>query len=365
MTRVPHGNRAEAERVEVALDVPRFVYYLTEQPPQIAIRATAPMDSPSWVPRRWPPVGLMQALCATPGIVERGIGGEQHIPLRDIPRETDPTAEVDQLFIILKRFDRLPIVVLTRPDRRRRGAPPPTYVLDGSDLAKKLCGQAHVVQMPPDACRRWTDLVGREMTAFWGAVAIYQPVLAMLQDEDPARHERWLAEQILSFSYGSDEGTEAFGNFLLDKLARTAARRRVEGHPLFFYDYVASCRVGNAIHETRESQRAESVEALQEQVSTMSDRVVAAEASARDWEQIANDCDIEAQQARREFLVVADQLALGERRTQDRSGRPVSAESQIPSSLKEGRGDMWQHAGCPTSLLSTLASDKGSRGLRL
>lgn len=341
LTRRDSSNPDAVERVDVALDAPRC-YHVDDQPPQIAVRVTASDGSYLWPPRLWPPIPLMRALATSPGLSESGVGpADTRVAVGTGPWALRDRADVDSLFAFLIRPDRLPLVVLTRPEARRPGAPESDYLIDPQSLAEQACGLAHVVAMPPDATRRWTELVGRELTVFWGAIAIYQPIAASIEDEDPRRHRRWLAEHVLQFEYGPKRGTPAFTDHLLDELGTAAARRwhRTVGYPLFFYDYIESCRFNarqrEAVQRLREDASPGQGDAQSAVVSTdeLEARLTAAEREVADWQQLAEEFEREARQAREDYILVANQLALGEQRMKDDGGRSISAESAMPATL--------------------------------
>lgn len=353
-TRISASNPEAAERVEVAIDVPRFVYYITERPPEIAVRCTHTWDSYLWPPRNgWAPTELMRALSAKPGILERGIPTEPVVPILDRPVEIASREDVDALFALLLRADRLPIVVVTKAEARRPGAPPPDYLLDVTSLARRACGLAHIVLMPPETTRRWTELVGRELAVFWGAVALYNPILAPITDEEPHRHRRWLAQQVLEFMFGPESGPAAFEGYLIDLFCERAARRRVVGFPIFFYDYIESCRFNlrqrRAVPAALRAPTVEDSEELTRRVAALQLELDGTRAERDEWRQLAEGSDAEAEQARSDYLLVADQLSRGERRTRDASGRPQTAEADIPTGLSELRA--WAEKWFPHKLV--------------
>ncbi|MYD53518.1 MAG: hypothetical protein F4W96_04340 [Chloroflexi bacterium] len=87
--------------------------------------------------------------------------------------------------VILSHERRLPIVVLSQTDDGQTA-------LDPGTLQDRLAGLATVAVLQPQATWELTDLLGRHLTCFRGAVRIYWPGC---QPEDISyRHRRWLFE---------------------------------------------------------------------------------------------------------------------------------------------------------------------------
>jgi hypothetical protein len=123
----------------------------------------------------------------------------------------------------------LPVILLTQPDRRRlpvaaRVAP---YVLDVDALARRAAGIAHVVLLPSDRGFGWTDLVGKEWSAFHGSVRTYYPGLSF-EDDSPYSHPLASLERILFWSHDNLAGEEAFAEFLLEKTFAHGASKRMD-----------------------------------------------------------------------------------------------------------------------------------------
>lgn len=110
------------------------------------------------------------------------------------------------------------------------------YLLDHESLARRVPGVAYVVTMPRLLGYRWTEMVGKPWSAFWGAVRTYRPGINFEQDS-PADHPRALAERVLSMRYGNETMEKAFEQLLVDRAFEHTASRRVDwGTCLFLAD---------------------------------------------------------------------------------------------------------------------------------
>ena len=105
-------------------------------------------------------------------------------PLADQVEPLD-RSEIGELVELLYREDRrLPVVVITEGEDGQTGVP-----LDV--LSRRIAGSAHIVHLGPEAAWELTHRVGKRMSAFNGAVRLYQPGLREI-DEDPFGHPLWL-----------------------------------------------------------------------------------------------------------------------------------------------------------------------------
>jgi hypothetical protein len=130
---------------------------------------------------------------------------------------------------------RLPVVVLTQPDKSRFQITVADYVLDPCDLANRCCGLAHVVQLPWELGYEWTSLVGKPWSTYLGAVRTYMPGLDF-ENDLPAMHPSTFAEKVLFWRMPGDDriGEAPFTDFLVERLYQQAAVRRLELAGLHF-----------------------------------------------------------------------------------------------------------------------------------
>jgi hypothetical protein len=91
------------------------------------------------------------------------------------------------------------------------------YSIDYNYLAYKAFGLAHVALLSDNLSYKWTDLVGKEWSAFKGTVRTYYANLAFDED-DPLRHPLSTHQRILNWEAGSKIGPDAFNQFLISQL---------------------------------------------------------------------------------------------------------------------------------------------------
>lgn len=128
----------------------------------------------------------------------------------------------------------LPVYLLTTPDKRRLNMRLAPFLLDHERLARRVQGLAHVVTMPRNLGYKWTELVGKPWSAYWGAVRTYRPGLDV-ESQLPTNHPLMLAERILAFKYKNLTMERAFEEFLVDRAFEHSAGRHVNWGPCLFY----------------------------------------------------------------------------------------------------------------------------------
>jgi len=117
--------------------------------------------------------------------------------------------------VLLDPERQLPVILLTEVDPARIPFRVPRYLLDPDALAQRTLGVAYVVTMPSGLGFRWTDNVGKEWSAFQGAVRTYRAGLSFEQD-DPHKHPLTLPERIVCWT--EDGGWEkAYTDFLVQQ----------------------------------------------------------------------------------------------------------------------------------------------------
>jgi len=111
----------------------------------------------------------------------------------------------------------LPVYVLTQPDPEQLDIEVSEFLLDGRRLARETLGVAHVVEMPREVSFAWTDLVGKEWSAFLGAVRTYRPGLDFARDTLYS-HPLALPDKILFWKDDDGNiGEKVFEKFLMRK----------------------------------------------------------------------------------------------------------------------------------------------------
>lgn len=130
---------------------------------------------------------------------------------------------------------RLPVVVLTQPDKSRLGVFVSDYVLDTRELANRCCGLAHVVQLPWELGYKWTEIVGKPWSVYLGAVRTYMPGLDFDLDS-PSDHPSTYAEKVVFWKQPGDDrvGEGPFTDFLVGRLFQRLTFGRADWGGLLF-----------------------------------------------------------------------------------------------------------------------------------
>jgi hypothetical protein len=138
-------------------------------------------------------------------------------PLSGKPWLIESEADLFELRAFLLNPARtLPVTMLTEPDKKQVLVPVADYVIDPHDLALKTQGLAHIVMMPSAWGFRWTQLMGKRWTAYYGAVITYRPGMNV-EEDPPYVHPKVLLDHILFWRHRELEGEKAFSEFLIDK----------------------------------------------------------------------------------------------------------------------------------------------------
>lgn len=127
-------------------------------------------------------------------------------------QDEDDLGDLYELVASPERF--LPIVLVTEP-----------YRIGVDEFARRAIGVAHVVALPDNLSRAWADLIGKEMTAYLGAIRTYNPDVD-LRNGSPFDHPMMLGGKVASF-VGPDGATggDAFAEWLLRKAYRVGCAR--------------------------------------------------------------------------------------------------------------------------------------------
>lgn len=105
-----------------------------------------------------------------------------------VSNETDAENLTDWLASTSRR---LPVIVASGDER---SAEPNQPLVNAGELAKRLCGLAHVVVVPAHLTYMLSDAFGKSLSTFYGAVRIYYPGFDGLADSHD--HRLYLSHQI-------------------------------------------------------------------------------------------------------------------------------------------------------------------------
>lgn len=103
-------------------------------------------------------------------------------------RVGDEQAQQVFLELLVDPTRRLPVIVVSVPDRT------PAAAVDPTGLATALCGLAQVVAIPPKTSWALTERFGSRLSVFGGAVRIYMPGFG--DDADRFAHPLWLGASL-------------------------------------------------------------------------------------------------------------------------------------------------------------------------
>ena len=118
-----------------------------------------------------------------------------------------------ELVAFLLRIDRqLPVVVVSEL------ATGTGFVIDAAVLARRITGLAHVVCIPNQFSFDFSNLIGKQLSVFNGAVRTYYPGFGQAGDREI--HPNVLPQRIISWHGENGEGPAAFSEFLAAQIHR-------------------------------------------------------------------------------------------------------------------------------------------------
>jgi hypothetical protein len=107
------------------------------------------------------------------------------------------------------------------------------YSVDCERLSQRTAGLAHVFCLPSEQSFALTEMLGKELAVFNGAVRTYWPGLGA--PEDTQAHINVLAPRIKAWQTDGDDGPKKFVEFLITQLHRfsVSTPEKLEQHPGF------------------------------------------------------------------------------------------------------------------------------------
>jgi hypothetical protein len=243
--------------------------------------------------------------------------------------------DVARLFdLITSKERKLPVVVLTQPDRSRLHLPVSDYVLHPVDLANRCCGLAHVVQLPWELGYKWTELVGKPWSVYLGAVRTYQPGID-LDNDHPSQHPSTFAEKILAWKLpdGNRFGEAPFTDFLVQRLYEAGAFRRVDWGSVCF---LPETRTKNAeVIRTRTAESGDWKQLYESEITALNEKISELTKEAEEW---ADDAQRTAQErdqykdSNRQLRFQVDSLRLA---LSEKTGGRSESEIPIPDNYDD------------------------------
>lgn len=161
------------------------------------------------------------------------------------------TTDLHNLYNLLqdeKRF--LPVVLLTETQPAFYDVEVHRFLVDEVKLGKRALGYAYVAALTNEMTKYWTTAVGKQWTAYNGAVRTYYPGLN-LDEDNPFLHPRVLPDKILFWKSNGEQSEEAFSRFLINKIASRNTREQMVWGKLIFL------REAKALLRANERERAE------------------------------------------------------------------------------------------------------------
>lgn len=145
------------------------------------------------------------------------VDGERRF--NETPWRIQTDEDVDEFLSFLMSPQRKrQIIVLSLPGRESVLA---DAAIDGFKLAKSCFGVAHVVILPVKQSWRLTEVLGKELAVFNGAVRTYMPGFDNDRDADnPSAHPLALYDRIMSFQ----DGPQGFSDMLVTRAFRDSVR---------------------------------------------------------------------------------------------------------------------------------------------
>ncbi len=304
-----------------------------------------------------------------PGIVldlSKQLGLHESRPLDGMPWMMTSEADLEKLHALLTDpLRKLPVHFLTQPDLRHVGANIKVlpFLLDPVRLANSTLGLSHVVAMPAELGFKWTERVGKQWSAFQGAVRTYRPGLDF-DTESPYSHPCAFIERILFWRHDGYEGEDAFGSFLVNEAMLEAAMKRVDWAELWFLSDVKAKQA--EIAKLKAIETVEWRELYEEEVKAVKGRLNEALAESEQFSDDAVSATRESERLRDENRRLRDQndsLRLhNEFLRNNLTGKEfasVESEATIPTSFDEM--DAWAERELVGRL---LLHPRASRGIR-
>lgn len=152
--------------------------------------------------------------------------------------------DMDDLYdLVLATNRQLPVIVISENNNggNQIGDQYITgYLLDGDRVAEDLGYIAHIVKLPSEFQKQWTDYVGRNWGVFNGAVRTYYPNL-VFDDDSYTDHPIVLPNRIMASNYEDDEKEyclgEAFEKILSGIIKKHNTSVRIDWNSLGFKFY--------------------------------------------------------------------------------------------------------------------------------
>ena len=252
-------------------------------------------------------------------LVADNIGLCDVIPVSRQVRVLSTQEEVDAFLDVLEdQVRQLPAVVVT-PCHREDGDAAETYMMDAERLAVDLYGVAHVFQMTWEANRYFTARVGKQWSAFSGAVRTYYPGVHF-DDMDYYQHPLLTRQSISLWTEegGPDQCIRELEGRVMDRTRSRALPWEEKGVAFYLAAHQNYLREQRARSARSERELIDSYEEQLEQMQKQCDECLSlADSYAKDLEICTDENERQRQtigklKARIETLQFQLETALGE-----------------------------------------------------
>ena len=240
---------------------------------------------------------------------------------------------------VLERFltnpgRRLPVLVLTQPDKTRLSVPVTDYLLNPGELANRCCGLAHVVQMPWELGYKWTEMVGKPWSAYLGAARTYMPGLDFDLDS-PTEHPSTYAEKIVFWKCPGDErvGEGPFTDFLVTRLFQRLTVGRSDWGTIRFVPEARSKQA--EIARQKLANESEWKPLYEEEIDGLNEKIAELEKEAEEYSDDAIRSGRERDAYREENHHLRCQVDMLRQALNERTGGRSETDIEIPDSYEE------------------------------
>lgn len=300
----------------------------------------------------------LRVFCATLPHVDADTALTRPLVVLDLARESSLTdirplvgqpwllkseADVEALYNLVLDPNRfLPVVILTQPDRKRLGVQVSDFVLNPDQLAQKLMGLAHVVQLPWDLGYKWTELVGKPWSVYLGAVRTYMPGFGS-DDDVPTAHPSVYAEKIVFWKNVADDriGESPFTDFLIDKLSQFAAFRRFDWTTLAFASEARTIQAEVARQDAKDG--ADWKVLYEEEITGLKEKVSELQGEIAEYCQISDQAEKDRDQYKEENRQLRYQVDWLRQALSERTGGKSETEIEIPDNYEDLEHWVAQH----------------------
>lgn len=236
--------------------------------------------------------------------------------------------------LLANRGRRLPVVLLTQPDKSKFQIHVSDYMLRPRELAKRCCGLAHVVQLPWELGYRWTELVGKPWSAYLGAVRTYMPGLDFDWDL-PSDHPSTYAEKILFWKQPDDDrmGEGPFSDFLVERLSQRLTVGRSDWGGLLFVPEARTKHAEVARQNVTDERQWKPL--YEQQIAALNEKIAELETEAEEYSDDAIRAGKERDAFKEDNRQLRYQVDWLRQALSEKTGGASETEIEIPSSYDD------------------------------